>query len=250
MRQEKFRILENYAVAKDLFFMRLGGIVDGICATGDFVDISVPGTFLRRPISVFDVDHGSFVIVYKIVGKGTALLSGQKVGDLIDVLTGLGTGYDVLRAGSKPLVVGGGYGTASICGLAKKLTLQGKAPDILIGLNSADDSFFASSLMPLEEMGAVVRVVTVDGSMGEKGLVTDYIHSENTKGYSFMYACGPVAMLRAISDKSDIAGQFSLESRMGCGFGACMGCSIMTRNGPKRVCKEGPVFDKEEIIWV
>lgn len=249
MRQEEFEILENRPVAKDLFFMRLGGIVDGISSIGDFVDISIPGTFLRRPVSVFDVDFGSFAIVYKVVGKGTALLSKKKKGELLDILTGLGTGYDISKAGGKPLVVGGGYGTASICGLAKELSLQGKAPDILIGLNSMEDSFFASTLTPLEKTGATVRVVTVDGSMGEKGLVTDYIQSKNEEGYSFMYACGPVPMLRAISDKTNMPGQFSLEARMGCGFGACMGCSIMTKSGPKRVCKEGPVFDKEEIIW-
>lgn len=249
MRQEEFKILENRPVAKDLFYMRLGGIVDGICANGDFVNISVPGTFLRRPISVFDVDDRSFVIVYKIVGKGTTLLSGKQKGEVLDILTGLGSGYDIDKAGRKPLVVGGGYGTASICGLAKKMALQGNAPNILIGLNSADDCFFASALLPLEEKGATVRVVTVDGSMGDKGLVTDYIDSENKEGYSFMYACGPTPMLRAISDKTDMEGQFSLESRMGCGFGACMGCSIMTKSGPKRVCKEGPVFDKGEIIW-
>ena len=249
MQQEKFKISENRAVAKDIFLMRLRGSVDGIFANGDFVDISVPGTFLRRPISVFDVGAEIFTIVYKVVGTGTRIMSERKKGDVLDVLTGLGNGYDIGKAGNKPLVVGGGYGTASVFGFAKTLTLQGLSPDILIGLNSVADSFFASAVMPLEPLGAKVRVVTVDGSMGEKGLVTDYISAENKKGYSFMYACGPMSMLRAISNKTDMAGQFSLESRMGCGFGACMGCSVMTKNGPKRVCKEGPVLDKEEIIW-
>jgi dihydroorotate dehydrogenase electron transfer subunit len=249
VQQEKFKVSENRTVAKDIFLMQLSGRVNGIFANGDFVNISVPGTFLRRPISVFDVGHEVFTIVYKVVGTGTRIMSERKEGDVLDVLTGLGNGYDIVKAGNKPLVVGGGYGTASVCGFAKTLALQGKSPDILIGLNSSADSFFASAVMPLEAFGAKVWIVTVDGSMGEKGLVTDYISAENKEGYSFMYACGPIPMLRAISDKTDMEGQFSLESRMGCGFGACMGCSIMTKSGAKRICKEGPVLGKEEIIW-
>lgn len=249
MRQEKFTILENHLVGKDLFFMRLKGLVDGICAIGDFVNIAVPGTFLRRPISVFDVACDSFAIVYKVVGKGTALLSEAKEGNVLDILTGLGNGYDILKAGSKPLVVGGGCGCASVFGCAKALTLQGKNPTILIGLNNEDDAFFISAFKPLELSGARLRILTVDGSLGKKGLVTDDISAENKEGYSFIYACGPMPMLRAISDKTALPGQYSLEARMGCGFGACMGCSITTKDGPKRVCKEGPVFDRGEIIW-
>lgn len=249
MQQRKFKITENSAVAKNTFLIRLAGETSGIYAKGDFVNIQIPGTFLRRPISVFDRENGSFTIVYKLVGKGTHLMSQAKEGQVLDVLTGLGKGYDSTRAGEKPVFVGGGYGSASLYGFAKALSKQGKAPEILIGLNSAADGFFASAFMRLEEMGAHVRILTVDGSIGEKGIVTDFISAENIEEYSFMYACGPLAMLRAISAKTDMAGQFSLEARMGCGFGACMGCSVMTKNGSKRICKEGPVLDKEEIIW-
>lgn len=249
MEQRKFKVAENNAVAKNIFLMRLLGKTDGIYANGDFVNIEIPGTFLRRPLSVFDVENGAFTVVYKIVGTGTYILSQTKEGEALDVLTGLGNGYDLARSGKNPLVVGGGYGSASLHGFAKDLTLQGRAPEIIIGLNSAEDEFFASAFMRFEEMGAHVRIVTVDGSLGEKGVVTDFISTTNIEGYSFMYACGPVPMLRAISKKTDMPGQFSLEARMGCGFGACMGCSVMTKNGSKRICKEGPVLDKEEIIW-
>jgi len=199
---------------------------------------------------VFDVEDGVVTLIYKVVGKGTLIMSEREVNEELDLLTGLGTGYAVQQAGKRPLIVGGGYGSASLYGLAKNLALQGKCPSILIGLNSARDSFFASVFMDLEARGAKVQIVTVDGSLGEKGLVTDFISLESKKNHSFIYACGPVAMLQAISSKTDMPGQFSLESRMGCGFGACMGCSIMTKSGPKRVCKEGPVFDKEEIRWI
>lgn len=249
MRQKKFKVLENRFVSRDLFLMRLVGKTTGIYANGDFVNIAIPGTFLRRPISVFDVQDDVFTIVYKLVGKGTCALSEKKEGDVLDVLTGLGNGYDSARSGKKPLLVCGGYGAASLYGFTKSLALQGKNPHVLIGLNSSDDSFFASVFLSLEEMGARVQIVTVDGSLGKKGLVTDFIYSDNKRNYTFMYACGPIPMLQAISDKTDMPGQFSLEGRMGCGFGACMGCSVMTKNGPKRICKEGPVLDKEEILW-
>ncbi|NCB42550.1 MAG: dihydroorotate dehydrogenase electron transfer subunit [Clostridia bacterium] len=250
MRQGQYRISENRSLGNDTFLIRLTGETNEIHGNGDFVNISVPGVFLRRPISVFDVEDGLFTLIYKVVGKGTLIMAEREVGGELDILTGLGTGYALQKAGKNPLIVGGGYGSASLYGLAKTLTVQGKSPSILIGLNSADDAFFSSAFMDLQAKGARVQIVTVDGSLGKKGLVTDFISLDHKENYSFMYACGPAAMLCAISAMTDMPGQFSLESRMGCGFGACMGCSVMTKSGPKRVCKEGPVFDKEEIVWI
>ncbi len=249
MRQEIFTVETNQFISRDLFRMELIGNTQGIMAIGDFVNISVPGTYLRRPISVFDVYKQTLTIVYKVVGKGTAILSNIKRGDKVDVLTGLGTGYNCSLAGESPLVVGGGYGAASIYGLSKTLTQAGSKPTILLGFNKAEDAFLIKEFQNLELAGASVRVITVDGSLGSKGLVTDFIAGAHDRPYTFIYACGPTAMLKALGQKTDIPGQFSLEARMGCGFGACMGCSVMTKNGSKRVCVEGPVLDKEEILW-
>ncbi|HZK70159.1 MAG TPA: dihydroorotate dehydrogenase electron transfer subunit [Clostridia bacterium] len=229
--------------------MELYGDSTGIMGIGDFVNVSIPGTYLRRPISVFDISKELLTIVYKIVGKGTEIMSKMESGNKLDILTGLGTGYDILRAGQMPLVVGGGYGTASVYGLAKALTIAGNNPSIILGFNNKEDSFLIPDFLDLETKGASVQIVTMDGSIGNKGLVTDFVSGYKDKPYSYVYACGPFLMLKALAMKVDIQGQFSLESRMGCGFGACMGCSIVTKNGAKRLCKEGPVLDKEEIIW-
>jgi dihydroorotate dehydrogenase electron transfer subunit len=249
LRQEIFTVKTNRLIAKDLFRMELEGNTDGVEAMGDFVNICVPGTYLRRPISVFNVQKQWLVVVYKVVGTGTAIMSELKEGSRLDILTGLGTGYNIALAGENPLVVAGGYGAASIYGLSRALACAGKNPEILLGFNNADDVFLAKEFQELSLSGALVRVVTADGSLGEKGLVTDFVSKDNIAPHSFIYACGPIPMLKALSEKTDIQGQFSLESRMGCGFGACMGCSVMTKNGAKRICKEGPVLDKEEIIW-
>lgn len=236
-----FLIKENVALAKNVYEMTLAGDTRYVTAPGQFVNFAVDGLFLRRPISVCDVSDGLLTLVYKTVGKGTDAMAAMKPGDIVNILTGLGNGYNLSLAGDKPLLLGGGVGVPPIYLLAKRLLEQGKIPTVILGFNSADEVFYESEFAAL---GAKVTVVTVDGSYGGKGYVTDAVRGE----FSHFYACGPLPMLRATA-KLGLSGSVSLEERMGCGFGACMGCSIKTKNGVKRVCKEGPVFDVEEVIW-
>lgn len=244
MKQGRFTILENRPLAGDVWQMALGGDCAAITAPGQFIDLRLDGFFLRRPISVCDWTDRSVTIVYKILGQGTQAMTALEPGTALDVLTGLGNGFDTAQSGAAPLLVGGGVGLPPMYGLCRALTAQGKHPAVVLGFNRAEDVFF---LDEFKALGVTPTVCTVDGGMGIKGLVTDGM--ARLDGYTYLYACGPTAMLRGVDALARTGGQYSLEARMGCGFGACMGCTIPTRSGPRRVCREGPVFDREELIW-
>ena len=243
MKQEIFVIKSQEKIAKDVFKMVLSGNTDDITASGQFVNIKLDGFYLRRPISVCDYDKNELTLIYKTVGEGTDAMSKYENGTELDVLTGLGNGYDTSLSGEKPLLLGGGVGVPPLYNLCKKLVAEGKKPTVILGFNSADDVFYENEFKAL---GADVYVTTADGSYGIKGFVTDAMADLD---YSFFYTCGPEPMLKAIYNVSTTSGQLSFEERMGCGFGACMGCSCKTKYGNKRICKDGPVLIKEEIIW-
>ena len=243
MKQEIFVIKSQEKIAKDVFKMVLSGNTDDITASGQFVNIKLDGFYLRRPISVCDYDKNELTLIYKTVGEGTAAMSGYENGTELDILTGLGNGYDTSLSGEKPLLLGGGVGVPPLYNLCKKLVAEGKKPTVILGFNGADDVFYENEFKAL---GADVYVTTADGSYGIKGFVTDAMSDLD---YSFFYTCGPEPMLKAIYKVSKTSGQLSFEERMGCGFGACMGCSCKTKYGNKRICKDGPVLIKEEIIW-
>ncbi len=242
MKQTIFEIKENINIAKNVFRMTLAGDTEGIIP-GQFVNIKLDGYYLRRPISVCDVpEGGTLVIIYKVVGKGTELMSCMTEGRL-DVLTQLGNGYDLSRSGDKPLLIGGGVGVPPLYMLAKKLAEQGKKVSVILGFNTKDEIFYEDEFKAL---GVDVSVATADGSYGVKGFVTNAMEGMD---FSYFYTCGPEPMLRAVCHATDVSGELSFEERMGCGFGACMGCSCKTLTGYKRICKDGPVMRKEEIIW-
>ena len=243
MKQSIFTIKENVALTSSVYKMMLVGDVSEITKPGQFVNIKLDGLFLRRPISVNDVVGNELTIIYKVVGKGTELMSTMKDGEL-DILTGLGNGYDVSLCGENPLLIGGGVGVPPLYMLAKQLISQGKKVSVILGFNTKEEIFFEDEF---KKLGADVYVTTVDGSYGTKGFVTDVMKNLDT--YSYFYTCGPEPMLKAIYNTSTTEGQFSFEERMGCGFGACMGCSCKTIYGNKRICKDGPVLKKEEILW-
>ena len=242
MKQVELKVLENAPVARDVFRMRLEGDVSAVRQPGQFVNLSLPGRFLRRPISVCDREEDRITLIYKAVGEGTAQMSRMAPGETVDVLTGLGNGYDLTRAGEHPLLLGGGVGVPPLYWLAKELRRQGKPVTAVLGFNGAEDVFGEEAFAAL---GCETRVATVDGSYGIKGFVTDAMPEE----YSYFYTCGPEPMLRAVWRRTETDGEFSFEERMGCGFGACMGCSCKTLTGAKRICREGPVLRKEEILW-
>ena len=223
--------------------MRLKGNTSDITAPGQFVNIRIDGLFLRRPISVCDIEGDILTLVYKVVGKGTELMSKMEKGTVLDVLTGLGNGYDLSPAQDSPLLVGGGVGVPPLYLLARRLIAEGKRVKVILGFNTESEIFYEDEFLAL---GAEVTVATVDGSRGIKGFVTDAMKDMS---YSYFYTCGPEPMLKAVYRASTSSGQFSFEERMGCGFGACMGCSCRTVTGNKRICKEGPVIVKEDIIW-
>ncbi len=241
MKQGIFKIESNTRLTGNVYKMVLTGDTSAITAPGQFVNIRLDGFFLRRPISVCDWDDRSLTLVYKVVGQGTARMAAMDGGEL-DILTGLGNGYDLSLTGSAPLLIGGGAGVPPMYALAKKLLEQGKSVRVILGFNTREEVFF---LREFQELGCRVTVTTVDGSMGVKGFVTDAMEP----GYTHFCACGPEPMLRAVHRASRTSGQMSFEQRMGCGFGACMGCSCKTLTGYKRICKEGPVMKKEEILW-
>ena len=243
MKQSIFTIKTNEALTESVMKMTLSGDTSDITASGQFVNIKLDGLFLRRPISVCDRVDGELTIIYKVVGKGTEQMKNMKSGETLDVLTGLGNGYDLAPAGDKPLLIGGGVGVPPMYMLAKELIKQGKSVSVILGFNTKGEIFGEEDFKAL---GASVQVTTVDGSYGIKGFVTDAMRDMD---YSYFYTCGPEPMLRAIYNTSKTSGQFSFEERMGCGFGACMGCSCKTLYGNKRICKDGPVLVKEEIIW-
>ena len=242
MKQEILTIRENVPVTGSVYRMRLEGAELEAQKPGGFVNIRLDGLFLRRPISVFDSAPGSLTILYKVVGKGTEQMSGLKAGETLDVLTGLGNGYDMAKAGDHPLLLGGGVGVPPLYLLAKQLIAAGKKVSAVLGFNTAAEVFGEAEFRAL---GCDVTVTTADGSYGVKGFVTDALPAE----YSYFYTCGPEPMLKAVYRAAKTSGQFSFEERMGCGFGACMGCSCKTITGYKRICREGPVLEKEEILW-
>ena len=243
MKQGIFKIKENIALTESVFKMVLAGDVSAITAPGQFVNIKLEGLYLRRPISVCDLEDGALTIIYKAVGKGTEQMSRMQTGETLDVLTGLGNGYDLSLSGEKPVLLGGGVGVPPMYLLAKELLSQGKEVSVILGFNTKSEIFFEQEF---RKLGCSVTVTTVDGSYGTKGFVTDAL--KNTD-YTYFYTCGPELMLKAVYKASVTSGQMSFEKRMGCGFGACMGCSCKTLTGYKRICKEGPVMKKEEILW-
>ena len=243
MKQSIFRITSNEKIARDIFKMTLSGDTSAITAPGQFVNIKLDGFFLRRPISVCDCVGENLTLIYKTVGHGTEQMSRMKNGDELDLLTGLGNGYDMSCAGDRPVLVGGGVGVPPLYRLAKDLIARGVRPAVILGFNTAEEIFLKPAF---EALGCPVTVTTADGSAGVRGFVTDAL---KTVDYSYFYACGPEPMLKALWRTSRTSGQMSFESRMGCGFGACMGCSCKTLTGYKRICKDGPVMRKEEIAW-
>lgn len=243
MKQSLFTIIENRPLTKDVYLMRLEGDTSEITASGQFVNIKLDGLYLRRPISVNDVEGNILTIIYKVVGKGTEQMRDMKDGTL-DILTGLGNGYDTTLSGESVLLVGGGVGVPPLYMLAKKLICEGKKVSVILGFNTESEVFFEEEFRAL---GCKVTVTTVDGTKGTKGFVTNALSDYHEATY--FYTCGPEPMLKALYNATEISGQFSFEERMGCGFGACMGCSCKTLYGNKRICKDGPVLKKEEIIW-
>ncbi|MCD8106831.1 MAG: dihydroorotate dehydrogenase electron transfer subunit [Oscillospiraceae bacterium] len=238
-----YKILENEKIASKTYRMVLGGDTSGIRNPGQFVNIKLEGFYLRRPISVCDYDEKTLTLIYKTVGNGTEFMSTLPEGSDLDILSGLGNGFDLSKSGDYPLLVGGGVGAPPLYNLCKKLVAEGKKPTVVLGFKTADEVFYQEEF---SELGARVIIVTEDGTMGEKGMVTDVIPELD---YSYFYACGPIAMLKAMAKVMNTPGEYSFEQRMGCGFGACMGCSCKTKNGFKRICREGPVLSSEEIIW-
>lgn len=240
-KQNNYKILSNEKIAKDVYKMILEGDTQYITAPGQFINIKLDGKFLRRPISVCDCDENTITIIYKVVGSGTEYMAQLESGEVLDVLTGLGNGYDISKS-AKPLLIGGGVGVPPMYMLAKKLIESGQKPTVILGFNTKEEIFFEEEFRAL---GCDVRVTTVDGSYGIKGFVTDAFPDN----YDYFYTCGPMPMFKAIENTAKTSGQYSFEERMGCGFGACMGCSCKTKYGNKRICKDGPVLEREEIIW-
>lgn len=237
-----FTVISNEKIAKNTYMMRLSGDTEGIRA-GQFVNFKLDGFYLRRPISVCDLSNGCLTVIYKTVGKGTEAMAKMCGGQKILTLTGLGNGYDLSLSGDAPLLIGGGAGVPPMYMLCKKLINEGKKCSVILGFGSADEVFFEEEFKAL---GADVTITTVDGSHGTQGFVTNSIDNYS---YTYFYTCGPEPMLKAVYDATNTSGQFSFEERMGCGFGACMGCSCKTKYGNKRICKDGPILTKEEIIW-
>ena len=240
MKQQTFEIQANELLAKSVYRMQLAGNTTGILP-GQFVNIRVEGQFLRRPISVCNITDGVLTIIYKVVGVGTEAMSQLPIGTQLDVLTVLGNGYDLSKAGDNPLLVGGGVGVPPMYMLARQLREIGKDVRVILGFNTKDEVFYEEEFRAL---GCDVTVTTVDGSHGVKGFVTNALDGKQ----SYYYTCGPLPMIKALLQAAGTNGEVSMEERMGCGFGACMGCTIQTTQGPKRVCKEGPVFAAEELL--
>ena len=243
MTQGFMKITENKLIAERTYYMTLEGDTSAITAPGQFVNIKLDGFYLRRPISACDCEDGKLTIIYKVVGNGTEKMSELSAGDELDVLCGLGNGYDTSKSGYSPVLIGGGVGVPPMYMLCKKLISEGKNVSVILGFNSEKEIF---GVEEFEATGAKVYVATVDGSVGTKGFVTDVLKNID---YTYFYTCGPMPMFRAIEGIAKTSGQYSFEERMGCGFGACMGCSCKTKYGNKRICKDGPVLEREEIVW-
>ena len=244
MKQTYFEIIENRKIAEGIYLLRMQGDTSDITAPGQFVNLKLNGYYLRRPISVCDWTENELVLIYKVLGHGTEAMTAYEVGKKLDILTGLGNGFDVSKAGEAPLLVGGGVGIPPLYGLARRLVAEGKKVRAVLGFNSAADQFYVKEF---EALGIPVLLASADGSVGKKGFVTDAM--VDVEDYSYVYTCGPEAMLKAVYAVTKSSGQYSFEERMGCGFGACMGCTCKTKYGNKRICKDGPVLEKEEIVW-
>ena len=242
MKDSIFTIKQNFALTSNVYKMLLEGDCSQITAPGQFINIKLDGLYLRRPISVCDCEGNIVTIIYKVVGKGTEQLSKMQAGQSLLILTGLGNGYDTSCSGNTPLLLGGGVGVPPLYMLAKKLLAEGKTPTVVLGFNTKDEVFYDKEFASL---GCNTIVATADGTLGKKGFVTDCLPNE----YSYVFSCGPEPMLKAVYKNISTSGQFSFEERMGCGFGACMGCSCKTITGYKRICADGPVLCKEEILW-
>ncbi len=242
MKQGIFEIIENKQLTNNVYKMRLKGDTSAFSAPGQFLNIKLEGLFLRRPISLCDLNGDEITIIYKTVGRGTTAMAQMEKGQSLDILTGLGNGYDLGCAGDSPLLIGGGVGVPPLYLLAKRLIADGKKVSVILGFNTADEIFYKEEF---EKLGCNVTVATADGSVGVRGFVTDAMPED----YSYIYTCGPEPMLKAVYKNAKTSGQFSFEERMGCGFGACMGCTCKTVTGYKRICKDGPVMKKEEILW-
>ena len=238
----QYQIIENAQIAPNVYLLDLAGDTSMLARPGQFCQIQLPGFFLRRPISVCDWDERGMTLIYKAVGQGTEALSKMETGGALDILNGLGNGYDVEACGEHPLVIGGGVGIPPLYGLAKALLRTGKKPRVILGFNTYEEMFL---LDEFEDLDVPVTVTTADGSFGKKGFVTDAL----PRDFDYFFSCGPEPMLKALSEVCKQSGQVSMEQRMACGFGACMGCFLQTKNGPRRVCKDGPVFRKEEVFW-
>ncbi len=236
-------VKDNKILTEGVYEMKLSGDISAVKNPGQFVNISIDGCYLRRPISVCDVDGDTLTLIYKVVGEGTERLSKYAAGEKIDTLVGLGNGYDLSLSGEKPLLIGGGVGVPPMYLLAKKLVEKGVKPTVILGFNTKSEIFYEKKFKAL---GATVYVTTADGSYGKKGFVTDIMKDLD---YTYFYTCGPMPMFKAIEKIAKGSGEFSFEERMGCGFGACMGCSCKTKYGNKRICKDGPVLRREEIVW-
>ena len=243
MKQGIYEILFNFELAPNVFRMVLKGDTSALLSPGQFVNIKIDGLFLRRPISVSDYDRETITIIYKVVGEGTEKLSQMTAGDKLDLLVGLGNGFNAENDCKNPLVIGGGVGIPPLYGLCKELIKFGKKPTVILGFNTKSEVFYEEVFKLL---GTQVYVTTVDGSYGIKGFVTDAMKDLD---YDYFYTCGPMPMFIAIENTVKTSGQYSFEERMGCGFGACMGCSCKTKYGNKRICKDGPVLEREEIVW-
>ena len=243
MYQGIYEIISNKKLTESIFEMVLEGDTTSIYAPGQFINIKLDGFYLRRPISICDYDDSTITIIYKVVGEGTEVMSKMNSGEKLDVLCGLGNGFDTSKSMDKPVLIGGGVGVPPMYNLCKKLISEGKSVTVILGFNKQDEIFYEDEF---KKLGADVKVTTVDGSYGIKGFVTDALKDTE---YSYFYTCGPMPMFNAIESTAVTSGQYSFEQRMGCGFGACMGCSCKTKYGNKRICKDGPVLEREEIIW-
>ena len=243
MYQGFYEIISNKQLTESIFEMVLKGDTTSITAPGQFINIKLDGFYLRRPISICDYDNETITIIYKVVGEGTAVMSKMNSGEKLDVLCGLGNGFDISKSMDKPVLIGGGVGVPPMYNLCKKLISEGKSVTVILGFNKKEEIFYEDEF---KKLGAEVKVTTVDGSYGVKGFVTDALKDTE---YTYFYTCGPMPMFKAIEATAVTSGQYSFEERMGCGFGACMGCSCKTKYGNKRICKDGPVLEREEIIW-
>lgn len=243
MTQGLYTIISNTCIAENVYRMVLSGDTGALSAPGQFVNIKLDGRFLRRPISVCDYDARTITLIYKIVGAGTEQMAKLPAGAAVDMLVGLGNGFDTTKSGKKPLLIGGGAGVPPLYYLCKRLLAENRQVNVILGFNTKSEVFYAQEFQAL---GAAVHVTTADGSYGTKGFVTDVMRQLD---YTYFYTCGPMPMFTAIEKIAKTGGQYSFEERMGCGFGACMGCSCKTKYGNKRICKDGPVLEREEIIW-